>query len=665
MKKINDFGEKIEGARKDLYGYSFRKEELYDMSAASLKQYAVKNLLWKSPNYPKLHAEGFSKEVLYFRKLLRDSLSTGPILSDYAPDEENRRRMEDYIETVTLIRDFSLTIQEEKDLEKAFSFLATHRGLPSKTARVLRLSETFIKHSVKSKQFLYTEEEKLLAAYSVLPIDQCKFTEDFKKRTVIEYTESGCSRSCATYFIYPQPEFSDQSVYEAGTYMIVTPNRRIAGINYATKEEAEHIILKAHAMEEKESKKKAGKKKKNKLVPPMLENIERIGGKKYRFGDVTGEDYIREFKFRGGQYGNWLTDRDRQASLNFAYDALQDLACVLKITPEDVSLNGRLAIAFGARGRGNALAHYEPVAKIISITKMRGAGSLSHEWIHAVDFLSGEALGLTGSFTNSPADKRPASFNQLMIEIKTRPLSAEEQEKNLEKDMEHQLNSVRRTLRKNTDTLDDVQKAELETIIERCIDEHRASIDYTLEKDDAMSDAYRDYVHWKDEHGCGRKEALLLEYDVRYYNMQRLVSAEKLREIAHPGTARTASNFLKDAEKLDTEYSKTDNGYWASDVELLARAGAAWIYDKCHEAGIRNDYLCGHANLAAPHGEERKRINAAFDAFFEDLKKLDLVHDAPDDVQLLSLPEMSFSEPAAGKPFFFQEEKDGQLCLCW
>ena len=52
-----------------------------------------------------------------------------------------------------------------------------------------------------------------------------------------------------------------------------------------------------------------------------------------------------------------------------------------------------LAIAFGARGSGSALAHFEPARNVINLTKLKGAGSLAHEWGHALDFFLGMNCG--------------------------------------------------------------------------------------------------------------------------------------------------------------------------------------------------------------------------------------------------------------------------------
>lgn len=106
-----------------------------------------------------------------------------------------------------------------------------------------------------------------------------------------------------------------------------------------------------------------------------------------RSGDVSVEQFADTFRFRGVQFGNWCEGPRRQADLNNAHDALCDLADILGITPDSLSLGGQLGLAFGARGRGgnSGVAHYEPFQVVINLTKTRGAGSLAHEWFHALD----------------------------------------------------------------------------------------------------------------------------------------------------------------------------------------------------------------------------------------------------------------------------------------
>lgn len=119
-------------------------------------------------------------------------------------------------------------------------------------------------------------------------------------------------------------------------------------------------------------------------------NRERTG-QDYRGGkDVTAEEFIETFGFRGAEFGNWVKQgkagQERQGLLNDAYDAFMDLANVLGLPPKALSFEGRLGIGFGSRGRGGRnAAHYEPDLTVINLTKTKGAGSLAHEWFHALD----------------------------------------------------------------------------------------------------------------------------------------------------------------------------------------------------------------------------------------------------------------------------------------
>ncbi|MDR1502563.1 MAG: LPD5 domain-containing protein [Prevotella sp.] len=101
--------------------------------------------------------------------------------------------------------------------------------------------------------------------------------------------------------------------------------------------------------------------------------------------DISPEQFSVVFPFRGVEFGNWLNQVDRAASLNEAYDALMDLSLAMGVEPARIALSGKLALAFGARGSGKASAHYEPLKKVINLTKTRGAGALAHEWFHALD----------------------------------------------------------------------------------------------------------------------------------------------------------------------------------------------------------------------------------------------------------------------------------------
>ncbi|MCW3784297.1 LPD5 domain-containing protein [Defluviimonas salinarum] len=145
-------------------------------------------------------------------------------------------------------------------------------------------------------------------------------------------------------------------------------------------------------------------------------NDPRVGPGRRGGRDITPEAFSGAFGFRGVQFGNYVEKARRQQDLNDAWDALMDLSEVLGCAPEALSLGGRLGLAFGARGSGGigaAAAHYEPGQVVINLTKTRGAGSLAHEWFHAIDNHLGRRTGSPGNYAvECPGEK----LGQLTLE---------------------------------------------------------------------------------------------------------------------------------------------------------------------------------------------------------------------------------------------------------
>ena len=147
-----------------------------------------------------------------------------------------------------------------------------------------------------------------------------------------------------------------------------------------------------------------------------------LGGGRPRVGadrrggiDIEAEEFMKSFGFRGVQFGNYVTQRERQRFLNEAYDALMDMAELLGISPRALAIDGRLGLAIGARGGGKANAHYEPKENVINLTKSKGAGSLAHEWFHALDYYFNKSSNRPTSATaNKSAEQFPASTRDEM-----------------------------------------------------------------------------------------------------------------------------------------------------------------------------------------------------------------------------------------------------------
>lgn len=143
-------------------------------------------------------------------------------------------------------------------------------------------------------------------------------------------------------------------------------------------------------------------------------------GEDYRNGkNVDAEDFMNTFGFRGVQFGNWTNQADRQMAVNQAYDAFMDMSRLIGVSPKAMSLNGELGIAFGARGVGGFAAHYEPGEVVINLTKTQGAGSLAHEWWHALDNYFARRAGSAGDMVtdNRRIEMRGAlrkTFNDML-----------------------------------------------------------------------------------------------------------------------------------------------------------------------------------------------------------------------------------------------------------
>lgn len=122
------------------------------------------------------------------------------------------------------------------------------------------------------------------------------------------------------------------------------------------------------------------------LTRPKLAEINRTLPDRRGGENVTGDDLMSRFGFRGVEFGNWVNSEQRQAAVNNAYDALMDMAEALNIPPKAIGLGGRLGLAFGSRGHGGfAAAHYEPTNEVINLTRDNGDGTVAHEWMHALD----------------------------------------------------------------------------------------------------------------------------------------------------------------------------------------------------------------------------------------------------------------------------------------
>ena len=416
---INDFGEKIGGAKKDLWKErNMIIDDLTLMNAAEKITFIKKDNVWKKPDYQTMVDYGLPIKVAWFIKTVRDSLGAKPVFGYYDDTPEAiLEKQEAYISFVGTIRDATMNCKTEQDILALGkrSFLIENDFIEDGNSRYVRPTEraggcitnkflrAFIisnydlnKYSreIERKQFLFTEEQKILSDYEFYKYENVTWEKDFRDKLYMKINHGYGST-----LISPKQPYDKEYSWQEGTWFVLDKSRNIIRRNVATKEEAEKMVIDSVKSRGAPSSGKKAKRK-GRFIPPQLQHIERTG-ENYRHGiPVTGQDYLDVFGFKGGEFGNWMTEKDRQASLDFGYDALYDLAKALKIEPRDISLGNSLSIAFGARGSGSAMAHYESMREVINLTKMKGAGSLAHEWAHALDNIIAGKIGLSRFMTS-------------------------------------------------------------------------------------------------------------------------------------------------------------------------------------------------------------------------------------------------------------------------
>lgn len=332
MKKILDFGNKIGGARKDLWATRYMiASDLEAMNDAELNKYVTRDYVWPLPNSKKMVEDGLDAFVAFWQREVRKSVLKAPYLYK---EQDKKEAMSLYVELVGKVRDYVMGIKSRSEI---FGFF-----------------------KITDENFGYTTREWV----------QCINT------------------------------------------------RALAGARYGQS----RMLRKMQNQNFPYGNKKAAKKPRKKaFIPPQLDHIEREG-ENFRHGlHVDERWWQKDFNFYGVEFGNWLSQKDRQYSMDYCYDGLKDLAIALNIDDLDISFNGALSLAFGARGNSRASAHYEELRRVINLTKMHGAGCTAHEWCHALDHAIGLFYGVTDKTMASESkqtEKLPKVFVDLVKALK-------------------------------------------------------------------------------------------------------------------------------------------------------------------------------------------------------------------------------------------------------
>ncbi|EEV7320574.1 hypothetical protein EUO07_004885, partial [Escherichia coli] len=384
--KIEDFGEEIKGAAKHRYA------QLAEAMGKTLEdgEYATQPLskLFPKPDYARLEKEGVDSDTLAMMALYRSEIPT-----------RTSRNMQKWISIVKSGREATAGMLEGKiPAAKLADMMDSKPGLRSMsdTWKLLRtLSALQIDkasgYRVRSGVYSFVGGKRYDPPQMMYSLRDSKgrdlfFSEsrdELLKKAKAYFDEQG-SRERET----PATSADDRITFDvyrhkaSGDIFIgYGKNRQKLKGGFESARDA-HDYVRTHRDElvnQVKALREVSREEQRNAT-----NRDRTGPER-RKGDVSPEQFSDAFGFRGVQFGNYVESPRRQADLNRAYDSLHDLADVLNVPTKALSLNGRLGLAFGARGKGKAAAHYEPGEVAINLTKGNGPGALAHEWFHSLD----------------------------------------------------------------------------------------------------------------------------------------------------------------------------------------------------------------------------------------------------------------------------------------
>lgn len=607
----DDVGQKLGGARKDEWSARLSVAEVGTMTPTERLQVVTKKRVWPSFDFEQMRAAGVEPAAAYFMQRLRTMVAAGPARAEDA---------EWYVRALHVVQE----------------------GLGQ-----CRTVTEVIEACTRVRHKLQQEDREFDLSYI--------WTDDAPSNRVLGRPVMEVLHSAHRLAYQARHRTQDNTswarVYRAKAAPAV-------GVEMAVESNDDES---AQSVREREP---------TQWSRPHLDRLER-DGPSWRHGrDIAGEELLETFGFRGIEWGNWVPQHERQAILNHAFEAFHDLADVLGLPPRMMSLNGALGIGFGSRGRGRFAAHFEPNRCVINLTRLSGAGSLAHEWGHAVDHWAAQEGKLPALWASEHAAAGKGVEKVMWLDeflAAARAIRAQPQR------IEEAL-AAARTL--YVDALAHAQRC----IVGYATYEHYSGIPrdtpegsrYVERVTDLVEESLRRWV-LDDTQGkvaeqllVARQSGVLARLPEQLQRLYRAAGGTKRSFVgstldkidtyfpwleqraadwafldeAHRGGAQFTpryrgaageegfvhkpTRFANDGSALDGKHRK----YWGTPLELWARAFESYVYDALHARNRRSDYLVHSVEGAEwgdsapcryPRGEEREQMGERFGRVFEAL----------------------------------------------
>lgn len=724
--RIEDVGQQLYANRRNFTGRGLKWVDVEGLNDTLKLKEVTKAKIWPRPNYEQLVADGMSPLLARMVKQVYDGISAGPtIRAGTAPTDEQLKR---YIDTLSKVREalFAFVNDRQAVTDFAGSVLALTKGGqgmggPVAITDMLRqdvdakaVSEALIRRvwpqeyqgsmrpfargTTAHQEISLLGGNKALGAMQFTRQDFAKWAADLAKNWPTkreawqvqgwrvlepgEYTAAGQEQEDGT------TRMSIRLKEGRGSWRAVFSPEQMTKAPYLLVQDGGFSAM-AHdtheaAIEAARAKVKRDASTGQDIRGTNIEDAERTGPARRQDGeDITAQRLMDTFGFRGVNFGRegWIKQVERQAYLNQAYDGLLDLAEIMGVPPKAMSLNGELGIAFGAQGKGKFAAHFVPGVQEINLTKTRGAGTLAHEWGHALDHHFGKQAGMAKDaepFLSEHAHKGETT-DRMTFEggkyVNRKGVATFGTE--IRPEIVQAFRAIHQAMTKRAESAGEAQtrrdhaKEQATKHLDRWIKSARRLVEGSIAENKvdllAEFDQHAEKLMQGDT-GEGYEQSgkqvfsarvaavrnLIKDATGRTWSLDETNGLESSARYVRNLLAKRESDTVHEPQLVGTQYkadsaamdrAKGGKAYWATPTEMFARAFELFVHDRLSQSGARNTFLTDAEQRASkpaqvadnssamsrasggtrdlylyPVGKERETLREAFDGLMGNLK---------------------------------------------
>lgn len=414
---IEDTGYKIPGAKKDLYAVTLTTAQIEAMTLKQLESMMKLSKMWKKTPVDDAKALGMDVRAYLMAESMRKMMPSQPSYPTAVTTtpEVTTRVAVVYNQVVTDVRNACMGKANLPEMRKALSDV--HKAWEANPQFHAEVQRNFTQ--LNRQMLIFREEQNEIdvkipflkekaktieggAIVSLADLEKLEQLYAQNHKTTHSYDKAFRSLIMHSSFKDRLPKgLSAYSIYQHGNLKTDLTSTQLDMVYNALnpKTETEQTLAKKERQEQLKQQKEevsALTKKLDDMLKDMASKkslMATIDDPKLMVNDfsdrngrnVSAIELQHRFGFKACEFGNYLSQNDRQEAINLAYDGCAALAKMINIPDRMVGFDGLMALANGSRGSTSALAHYESDFRVINLTKKKGFGSFAHEWFHALD----------------------------------------------------------------------------------------------------------------------------------------------------------------------------------------------------------------------------------------------------------------------------------------